>query len=64
MKFNTEKRTKILLGILGIIVAIMYILVSWGKAEWTAWAGLISSGFLALFLYSEGAILEYFRTKN
>lgn len=61
---KVEKTTRFLLAILGIIIALMFIFVSWGKAEWTLYMGLIGSGFLALFLLTEGAIWEYYRKKD
>lgn len=58
------KTTRILLAVLGLLVALTFIFVSWGKVFWTQYVALVSSAFLGLVLLSEAAMFEYFRKKD
>lgn len=61
---DMRNTTKVILSILALLIAVMYIFVSWGKATWLQYIALISSGFIAIFLLSKGAIYDYFRKKE
>ena len=61
---NLLDRTKLILGGLGLVVAIAFVLVSMGKAQWANMMALIGSAFLGLFLLSEGAFLQYVQSSG
>ena len=64
IKLNTEKSTQMILAVLGIIITLLFILVSMGKADWLQWIALIAGAFLGLVLWTEGAIYAYFKSSG
>ena len=61
---DIKKRTQVLFGILGLVVSLAFVFLSMGKSSVVLGMALVSSIFLGLFLWSEGALLSYLRKKE
>lgn len=64
IKPNFEKKTGLWLGLLVLVLSIIYILTTLGKATWTSYIAIVFGYFLVGFLIIEGGVLEYFRRKD
>jgi len=62
--FDIEKRTQLLLGLLGLFVTLGFILVSLGKSSWLQVMALVGAVFIGLFLWFEGGWLSYIKKKG
>lgn len=64
MAVNFEKKSRFWIGLFILVMSLIYILVSWGKAEWIRWISLVWGFFLVGFLIIEAGIVEYFQQKR
>jgi hypothetical protein len=64
MGVNIEKKTGLWMGLLVVVLSIIYLLVSLGKAEWIQYIALIWGFFLSIFLFLEAGIITYFQKKE
>jgi len=64
LNVNLEKKTTLWLGLLVLVLSIIYVLTTLGKADWVTYIAIIFGIFLAVFLFIEGGVFEYFRRKE
>lgn len=62
--FKFEKNGQRILGVLGVFVAVMFILFSMGNTAWIMWTAAFFALFLGIFLWVEGGILSYFKSSQ
>lgn len=61
---NIEKKTALWMGLFVLVMSIIYILVTLGKADWVTWIAVVWGFFLAGLLILEAGIIDYFRKKE
>lgn len=61
---NFEKKSRFWIGLFILVMSLIYVLVSWGKTDWTRWIAVVWGFFLVGFLFIEAGIIEYFRQKK
>lgn len=64
VSINLEKQSRFWIGLFIIVMSLIYILVSFGKTDWTRWIAVVWGFFLVGLLFIEGGIVEYFRQKK
>jgi len=62
--FKIERKTKVILSAVILVSIIGYILSSFGKSDSLAWLFAILGILIGLGVYSEVAVVDYFRQKK
>ena len=60
MGFNIEKKTNFWIALFILILSLIYILASFGKADWIRWAWTVFGFFIVILLVTEAGIVGYF----
>lgn len=64
MKFDIEKKTQVWLGALILVLSLVWVFASLGRTDFVIWIALIFGIFLSIFLFIEGGVYEYWRSKG
>ena len=62
--FDIEKKTQGWLGALVLVLSLVYIFASLGKIDWVLWIAVIFGVFLSIFLFIEGGVYHYWKSKG
>lgn len=62
--FKVERGSSVWLGWLIILLSVVYGLASLGRLNWIVWVAMIFGVFLSIFLFIEGGIRDYWRSKG
>lgn len=63
-KPKLEKKSQFWLGLLVVVLSLVYIFSTLGRTTWTNWIAFLFGVFLAIFLFVEGGITNYFKSKS
>ena len=61
-KFNVERKSRMIIGILAVISILMYAAFTLGESLWVLRFMAIVGILAGLFMWSEGSIVNYFKT--